>query len=88
MFAGLRLVALMSSRKANKAGLASLILYLSQLIADCRDEKERNDIIEMMRNGSVMHWAHINLHGEFDFRQPAANEVHFDVQKILKLEIA
>ena len=62
-------------------------LYLSQLIADCEDDEERMEIIDMVRHGSIMHWSHVNLHGEFDFRRPAANETYFDVQKILNLEI-
>lgn len=44
-------------------------------------------IIRMIRNGSMMHCAHVNLHGEFDFRRHSANEPEFDVQKILELEV-
>jgi len=63
-------------------------LYLSQLIADCDDEKERHDIIDMIKAGSVMSWAHVNLHGEFDFRHHPANDSFFDIGKILQLSIS
>lgn len=62
-------------------------LYLSQIITDCEHQKERNDIVGMIRQGSAMHWAHINLHGEFDFRHTSANETRFDLDKILALKI-
>ena len=34
---------------------------------------------------AVMIWAHVNLHGEFDFRRHAANRLYFDLDKILQL---
>ena len=63
-------------------------LYLSQLLANCIDEKERNEIISMIKNGSIMTWFHINLHGEYDFRRKAANNPTFDMDKILALQVA
>ena len=62
-------------------------LYLSQLIANCESPAERQEIIKMIRDGSVITWAHVNLQGEFDFRRQAANDPYFDLEKILKLAI-
>jgi len=62
-------------------------LYLSQLIANCSNPGERTEIIDMIKEGSVMAWAHVNLHGEFDCRRDVANEPFFNVEKILNLVI-
>ena len=59
---------------------------LSQLLANCQDDEERNEMVDMIKEGSIINWGHINLHGEFDFRRPAAND--FDVAKILSLKLA
>jgi hypothetical protein len=40
--------------------------------------------LEAIKNGSIMSWQHINLLGEYDFRnKPASNEPIFDIEKIL-----
>ncbi len=63
-------------------------LYLSQLLTNCRSDQERLEIVGLIREGSVMTWGHVNLHGEFDFRRPAANDSAFDMDKILSLKLA
>lgn len=63
-------------------------LYLSQLLTNCSDKRERAEMISLIREGSVLTWAHVNLHGEFDFKRKAANESFFDMTKILSLKIA
>ena len=62
-------------------------LYLSQLLTNCADEKERAEMISLIREGSVLTWSHVNLHGEFDFRQKAANESFFNLARILALKV-
>lgn len=62
-------------------------LYLSQLLANCNDIKERNEMISLIRGGSIINWSHINLHGEFDFQRHAANDRQFDIGKILSLKL-
>lgn len=62
-------------------------LYLSQLLANCSDEKERNEMVGMIKEGSMINWAHVNLHGEFDFKRQAANDTPFDMRKILSLQL-
>ncbi|HIN69118.1 MAG TPA: Tn3 family transposase [Methylococcales bacterium] len=62
-------------------------LYLSQLLTNCADEQEREAMILMIGQGSVITWCHINLHGEYDFRRHAANESTFDMGKIFALSL-
>ena len=42
-------------------------LYLSRELATEKNEGRRVQLIEAIRNGSVVTWNHFNLHGEFDF---------------------
>lgn len=63
-------------------------LYLSQLLSNCMDDNERNDMVDMIKNGSIITWRHINLHGEYDFRRRAANDHNFQMNKILALQVA
>jgi len=63
-------------------------LYLSQLLANCQDDKERHEMASHIKEGSIINWGHINLHGEFDFRRHATNDPLFDMEKILGLQLA
>ena len=42
-------------------------LYLSRELAVEKNEERKAKLLEAIENGSVMTWAHFNLHGEFDF---------------------
>jgi len=42
-------------------------LYLSQQIADAESEERQQELVTALRNGSVVTWQHVNLHGEYDF---------------------
>lgn len=62
-------------------------LYLSRYLLTCHG-KERQEIVNLMRKGSIMNWGHINLQGEYDFTGLAANQAKFNLREILKLKIA
>ncbi|MDY7540655.1 Tn3 family transposase [Undibacterium sp. 5I1] len=42
-------------------------LFLTRALEEESDEKRKAELIEAIRNGSVVTWRHFNLHGEFDF---------------------
>ena len=62
-------------------------LYLSQQLSNTRDAKERSEMLKAITSGSLLTWQHINLQGEYDFRQAAANDVSFDLARILALKL-
>ena len=63
-------------------------LYLSQKIVDEEKEDRKAALIEAVRNGSVVTWQHINLHGEYDFSEENLQDsVGLRVPKILSLEV-
>lgn len=63
-------------------------LYLSQLLANNGDTEERKHMLELIKQGSIICWQHINLHGEYDFTKHAANDACFNMEKIYALKIA
>jgi TnpA family transposase len=42
-------------------------LYLTRELANEKNEIRKAELLAAIRNGSVVTWAHFNLHGEFDF---------------------
>lgn len=63
-------------------------LYLSQQIADEKDEQRKQELLEAIKHGSVVTWQHINLHGEYDFSEDTLQDsVGLNVPKILGLKI-
>jgi TnpA family transposase len=63
-------------------------LSLSQILSNCIDAKERKGMVNIIREGSVISWRHVNLHGEFDFKRHAANASTFNMDKILSLRVS
>lgn len=60
-------------------------LYLSQVLLEQKNE-DRKLLLQTIKDGSVISWRHINLHGEYDFT--ATNDsvgIVFDLDKIKKL---
>jgi len=64
-------------------------LYLSQKIHDTKSEKERQNLIHAIKNGSVVAWQHINLQGMYDFSDEALrNSIKFRLPELLALKVA
>ena len=36
------------------------------MIAEAESEERRQELLDAVRNGSVVSWGHFNLHGEYD----------------------
>lgn len=62
-------------------------LYLSNIFVANKNPKERDILLNNIRYGSLLAWAHINMQGEYDFRIQAANSSIFDMDKILSLKL-
>jgi len=63
-------------------------LRLSQLLIECKDAKEKQALITIIKNGSIMIWAHINMYGEYDFIAYEACNDAFNMVEILQLKVA
>jgi len=64
-------------------------LYLSEMVATCEDPIRREEMLAIIKNGSVVTWRHINLHGEYDFTAASTRkDQRFDISKILSLNVA
>lgn len=62
-------------------------LALSEQIANTSDSDERAEMVEAIKGGSVITWSHVNLHGEYKFAPPSANDPYFDIPKIQALRL-
>lgn len=62
-------------------------LYISQLLANNSDPGGRKHMLDLIKQGSIITWYHINLHGEYDFTKYAANDHRFDMDRIYALKV-
>lgn len=63
-------------------------LYLSQLIYNAEIETEKQNLIQTIRNGSVVTWQHINLQGEYDFSEEVLKDsIEFKLPELLELKV-
>lgn len=62
-------------------------LYFSNVIAKEKDPEQQNKIINALKNGSIVHWQHINFYGEYDFTEKALED-EFDMDAIKALSVS
>ena len=62
-------------------------LYLSQRLSGISNEDDQREMLMAITSGSLLTWQHVNLQGEYDFRQVAANDEPFDMKKIMALKL-
>lgn len=62
-------------------------LYISQKLAEIEDPQERQKQIDLLKNGSIMTWQHVNMHGRYDFNVEG-NQIPFNMSKISTLNIS
>ena len=63
-------------------------LYLSQRLSSLGDAEEQREMLSAITSGSLLTWQHVNLQGEYDFRQVAANDEPFNMKKIMALRLS
>ena len=62
-------------------------LYISNLLAKEKDEDVREKIVKALKNGSIVHWQHINFYGEYDFTERQNESDEFDIEAIKRFSI-
>ena len=62
-------------------------LYLSQRLSSTSNTEEQREMLNAITGGSLLTWQHVNLQGEYDFRQIAANDDPFDMKQILAFRL-
>ena len=63
-------------------------LYLSQVLAEEPAEDRRQALLAALRQGSIVLWHHLNLHGEYDFSEEKLQDsVGLDLSRILAVEV-
>ena len=62
-------------------------LYLSKLIYNTENEAEKKNIINTIKNASIVTWQHINFEGEYDFSENILkNSIKFRIPEVIKLK--
>ena len=51
-------------------------LYITRKIQQAKTQIEKDEIIRAMKNGSIVHWSHINFYGEYDFTRSYKKITH------------
>ena len=63
-------------------------LYLSQKIGEEKNPDHKQEIVNAIKNGSIVTWRHLNLHGEYDFSEERLQDsIGLKVPKILELKL-
>ncbi len=56
-------------------------LYISKKYQTSKSQKDKDDILEALKNSSIVHWSHVNMYGEYDF-----NRTYKKIVKLIALE--
>ena len=63
-------------------------LYLTQLILSAETSEQRQNLVNIIKNGSPVVWRHINLQGEYDFSEEKLKEsIRFQLPELLKVQV-
>ena len=64
-------------------------LYLSKMLYEAKAVEDRNNIIESVKNGSVVTWQHINMLGDYDFSDDYLKDaIEFGIDDLIRLKVA
>jgi len=56
---------------------------------EAKSVRERNNIIEVGKNGSVLVWQHFNMQGDYDFSDDyLKDKIKFSIDDLLQLKVA
>lgn len=61
-------------------------LYFSNLLTKEKDPEQQSKIVNALKNGSIVHWQHINFYGEYDFTEKPIED-EFDIEAIKALSV-
>jgi TnpA family transposase len=50
-------------------------MYITKKLQQAPNQKEKDDIIAILKNSSIVHWSHINFYGEYDFTR-SSKRIH------------
>ena len=62
-------------------------MYLTQLLLECKERQKKQELLEIIKNSSIITWWHINLHGEYDFTKTNITDSNFDLEQLLKFRV-
>jgi TnpA family transposase len=64
-------------------------MHLTNVLLKEESDTKRREMLDVIKNGSVVSWEHINLQGEFNFSEELLKEsTQFNLKELLDLKIA
>jgi len=83
-----QLIAEGSKRLIQNAIICWNYLYLSQVVYNTETEERKQNLIQTIKNGSVVIWQHVNLYGEYDFSDETLRDsIKFEFPKLKELKV-
>ena len=46
-------------------------MYITKKLQQATSKKEKDEILDALKNSSIIHWNFINFYGEYDFTRPS-----------------
>lgn len=71
----------------NSIVLFNYLELTKQLIDRKEDEEKYAEAIELIKNGSIMTWRHINIQGEYDFEPWKSVQDSMEIEKLIDFNI-
>ncbi len=63
-------------------------MYLFQVLYNTETEEQKQNLIQTIKNGSVVIWQHVNLYGEYDFSdETLGDSIKFEFPKLKELKV-
>ncbi|WP_162984606.1 transposase [Poseidonibacter antarcticus] len=62
-------------RRGSDCEVASLSDYITKKLQQAPTQKEKDEILDALKNSSIVAWSHINLFGIYDF-QSYSKRIH------------
>ena len=83
-----QLIAEGSKRLIQNAIICWNYLYLFQVLYNTETEEQKQNLIQTIKNGSVVIWQHVNLYGEYDFSdETLGDSIKFEFPKLKELKV-
>ena len=80
--------AMMSKTLLKNAIIIWNYLFLSDYCCQLSDDKQREEVIDSISNGSVIAWAHVNMHGVYDFDRLPGKSFKSTITQMKSLKLA
>jgi len=62
-------------------------LFLTKLLLEQKSKEKQQEILKIIKNGSIIFWQHVNLYGEYDFTRTSITNTNFDLEELVRFQV-